>query len=115
MIWAVLGLVPNAVAVQCAFDDLVIQKATARAGAIFSGLDLIGMSFFSLLRDKSNSSVIRRMMLVNQSMADSSRWVSVKVFRVQAARDPFYLLWFGPVLPKIFNGSPFDGSLNPTP
>ncbi|CAE7578715.1 GBA [Symbiodinium sp. CCMP2592] len=73
MIWAVLGLVPNAVAVQCAFDDLVIQKATARAGAIFSGMDLIGMSFFSLLRDKSNSSVIRRMMLVNQSMADSSQ------------------------------------------
>ncbi|CAE7254504.1 unnamed protein product, partial [Symbiodinium sp. CCMP2456] len=71
MIWAVLGLVPNAVAVQCAFDDLVIQKATARAGAIFSGLDLMGMSFFSLLRDKTNAAVIRRMMLVNQSMADS--------------------------------------------
>ncbi|CAE7175691.1 gba-3 [Symbiodinium microadriaticum] len=73
MIWAVLGLVPNAVALQCAFDDLVIQKATARAGAIFSGLDLMGMSFFSLLQDKTNAAVIRRMMLVNQSMADSSQ------------------------------------------
>ena len=51
----------------------------AGAGAIFSGLDLIGMSFFSLLQEKCNAAVIRRMMLVNQSMADSSRWVSVRI------------------------------------
>ncbi|CAE7578735.1 unnamed protein product [Symbiodinium sp. CCMP2592] len=73
MIWAVMGLIPNAVAAQCTFEDLVIEKATARAGAIFSGLDLIGMSFFSLLQEKCNAAVIRRMMLVNQSMADSSQ------------------------------------------
>ncbi|CAE7667331.1 unnamed protein product [Symbiodinium sp. CCMP2456] len=73
MVWAVLGLIPDAVALQCSFEDLAIQKATARAGAIFSGLDLIGMSFFALLREKSNAAVVRRMMLVNQSMADSSQ------------------------------------------
>mmetsp|Transcript_50630 Transcript_50630/g.120806 ORF Transcript_50630/g.120806 Transcript_50630/m.120806 type:complete len:921 (+) Transcript_50630:97-2859(+) len=73
MVWAVLGLIPDAVALQCSFEDLAIQKATARAGAIFSGLDLIGTSFFSLLREKSNAAVVRRMMLVNQSMADSSQ------------------------------------------
>ncbi|CAE7175696.1 GBA [Symbiodinium microadriaticum] len=73
MIWAVLGLMPNAVAAQCTFEDLIIEKATARAGAIFSGLDLIGMSFFSLLQEKCTAAVIRRMMLVNQSMADSSQ------------------------------------------
>ena len=73
MVWTVLGLIPDAVALQCSFEDLTIQRATARAGAIFSGLDLIGMSFFSLLREKSNGAVVRRMMLVNQSMADSSQ------------------------------------------
>ncbi|CAE7242880.1 unnamed protein product [Symbiodinium sp. KB8] len=73
MVWAVLGLIPDAVALQCSFEDLAIQKATARAGAIFSGLDLIGTSFFSLLREKSNAAVVRRMMLVNQSMADSTQ------------------------------------------
>mmetsp|Transcript_11015 Transcript_11015/g.26604 ORF Transcript_11015/g.26604 Transcript_11015/m.26604 type:complete len:950 (-) Transcript_11015:105-2954(-) len=73
MIWAVMGLIPSAVAAQCTFEDLIIEKATAGAGAIFSGLDLIGMSFFSLLQEKCNAAVIRRMMLVNQSMADSSQ------------------------------------------
>ena len=71
IVWAIIGLIPNAAAAQCTFEDLVIEKATARAGAMFSGMDLIGMSFFTLLRDKSNSTVIKRMMQVNQSMADS--------------------------------------------
>ena len=73
MIWAIIGLMPNAAAAQCTFEDLVIEKATARAGAIFSGLELIGTSFFSLLHEKAYAAVIRRMMLVNQSMADSSQ------------------------------------------
>ena len=128
MIWAVLGLVPNAVALQCAFDDLVIQKATARAGAIFSGLDLMGMSFFSLLQDKTNAAVIRRMMLVNQSMADSSRSVSawdpkfsvwglcrVQEFCFRAQGLGFRGLGFGAWLPNMFDGSLLNRSLTPTP
>ncbi|CAE7230215.1 unnamed protein product [Symbiodinium pilosum] len=73
MIWSILELIPNAAVMLCTFENLVIERVTARAGAIFSGLDLIGMSFFNLLRERSNAAILRRMMLVNQSMADSSQ------------------------------------------
>ena len=43
---------------QCTFEDLIIEKATARADAIFSGLDLIGMSSFSVLQKRCNAAMI---------------------------------------------------------
>ena len=43
---------------QCTFEDLIIEKATARPDAILSGLDLIGMSSFSVLQQRCNAAMI---------------------------------------------------------
>lgn len=82
LIWNILCLLPNVAALLCSEEGAIIQNITQRVG-ILLGSNLMGKSFYSLVKEKNLMS-LQRTIMENQAVTDGQEYKAEDLSRTLA-------------------------------